>query len=181
MSQSFYQRELSPLLAVHLPYVLRAIVVGYFEFPALQKVVAFLRNLNTHRLSLIGGEHEVNDYAKVLEDLLGAIKWYLPCDFELETLNITLVGKRVPDHLAINCDPTVPRTINLERRVRQLTSMNSASLGLQGSLLCQFAELIKEQIEGGFLQRFDRLVEDHYEPERPVKRAKKSIAMREFC
>lgn len=181
MSLSFYQCELHPLLGVHLPYVLGAIVVGYFEFPALQKVVAFLKVLNTRRCKLIGGEHEVNDYAKVLEHLLDAIKWYLPCDFDLQTFNTTSAGHRVPAHLAINCNPTVPRTINLEGPVRQLTRMTSASLGLHGSLLCQFAELVKDQFDGGFVERFEQLVEEDYEHQPPVKRAKKSIRMRGPC
>lgn len=179
MSLSAYQRELSLLLGEHLPSVLGATVAGYFEFPALPLIMAFLTNLHVQRCKHIGGQYEVNDFARALNLLLGDIKWFLPGD--LKTFNITPEGLPVPAHLEINCDLTVPPTIDLEGRVRRLTSIKLAAHDLFGGLLCQFAELVKDHFDGGCVRRFEQLVEEDYEHQPPAKRTKKSIRKRGPC
>jgi hypothetical protein len=173
MALSFYQRAALPSLDM-LPPVLCGVVLDYLEFPELRAVVAFLWNLNAHRLKLIGGEHQVNDYAKVINDLFGVIKWYLPCDFQFEALDISLMGDRVPEHLALNCQPTVPQTINLEQPFRQLMACNEA--------------LPTYDVYGGLLQSFTDLVKDYFKLERrrdsvdepPAKRANIGTTTRAF-
>lgn len=179
MNRSFYQLLLMPFLDM-FPLVLGGVVLDYLEFPALHAVVAFLLNLNVQRLKfnvqrlkLLG---EVNDYANVVSELMGAVKWYLPSTFDFKNLDVDTNGEPVAAHFALNLTPSLPPTVNPEERILNLMKFTKImpTFNLHGGLLQRFAALIENHIKPAV--RLRELPDQPPEP--PSKRSKTSHTFR---
>jgi hypothetical protein len=172
MNRSFYQLLLMPFLDM-FPLVLGGVVLDYLEFPALDAVVAFLLNLNVQRLKLLG---EVNDYANVVSELMGAVKWYLPSTFDFKSLDVDTNGEPVAAHFALNLTPSLPPTISPEERILHLMNFTKTmpTFNLHGGLLQRFAALIENHIKPAV--RLRELPDQPPEP--PSKRSKTSHTFR---